>query len=200
MKIPDNAQHIDKLIKKYNFKFGAELGVRRGEFSIYLLSNNVNLQMACVDVWEDHPSLDEKHNHQSNYKTFIDSVDKYFGRVFILKMLTEQACQFFNDNSFDFVFIDATHTYNSVSSDIRLWAPKVKETGIISGHDYCMNFDKGGIIRAVKELDKDIIELSRGKSVDCNVDKTIELLGEGRSVADLQTGCWFVWKNKYANV
>jgi hypothetical protein len=34
------------------------------------------------------------------------------------------------------VFIDADHTYESITSDIQSWLPKVKVGGIISGHDY----------------------------------------------------------------
>ena len=47
-----------------------------------------------------------------------------------------EAVNQFEDASLDFVFIDATHTYESVSQDIRLWWPKVRPQGLFSGHDY----------------------------------------------------------------
>ena len=37
---------------------------------------------------------------------------------------------------FDLVFIDATHSEESVREDIQLWAPKVRPGGIVCGHDY----------------------------------------------------------------
>ena len=37
--------------------------------------------------------------------------------------------------SFDMVFIDAGHTYNEVSNDIKAWLPYARK--LISGHDYC---------------------------------------------------------------
>ncbi len=39
------------------------------------------------------------------------------------------------DNSIDFLYIDGNHEYESVKDDIRLYYKKVKEGGIISGHD-----------------------------------------------------------------
>ena len=42
----------------------------------------------------------------------------------------------FADESIDFVFIDADHSYESVKKDIEAWLPKIRKNGIISGHDY----------------------------------------------------------------
>lgn len=65
-----NAEHINKLIQEYSWTNGAELGVRRGDFSEYLLKNNPSLNMTCVDVWATDPSLNELHNHKQNYDIF----------------------------------------------------------------------------------------------------------------------------------
>jgi predicted O-methyltransferase YrrM len=45
------------------------------------------------------------------------------------------ACKLYQDNSLDFVFIDASHEYQDVKEDIINWLPKVKIGGIIAGHD-----------------------------------------------------------------
>ena len=42
----------------------------------------------------------------------------------------------FEDNSVDFIFIDADHRYQSVKKDIESWYPKLKVGGIMAGHDY----------------------------------------------------------------
>lgn len=66
----------------------------------------------------------------------------------------------FPDNSLDFVFIDASHDYDSVKRDIKAWLPKVrKPNGIIAGHDYCEVWP--GVIKAVHEefgLDLEIVQ------------------------------------------
>lgn len=189
----DNSLHIEQLINTYNWELGAELGVRRGDFSLSLLKSNDNLFMYCIDVWEDDKSLNEKHNHKDNYNIFLKNTEKFRNRIVTLHMLTDNACNFVINKSLDFVFVDATHTYKSVKKDYMNWIPKLKDTGMLCGHDYCQAFDKGGVIRAVNELGN-FIALPRGNSVDCNVAKTLELLKENKNVADLHTGCWFIWK------
>ena len=46
------------------------------------------------------------------------------------------------------VFIDAAHDYDSVLADLKAWGPKVKECGIIAGHD----IDAEGVQRALAEM------------------------------------------------
>jgi hypothetical protein len=52
------------------------------------------------------------------------------------------------DESLDFVFIDANHTFDYVMQDIIEWSKKVRPGGMVSGHDYfrCRNF---GVVPAV---------------------------------------------------
>jgi predicted O-methyltransferase YrrM len=55
----------------------------------------------------------------------------------------------FKDNYFDFVFIDASHDYANVKSDIETWMPKVKPGGILGGDDYHDSWK--GVFKAVDE-------------------------------------------------
>lgn len=50
---------------------------------------------------------------------------------------TVAASEQIEDGSLDWLFIDADHTYEGVTSDIVAWWPKLKPGGLISGHDYC---------------------------------------------------------------
>lgn len=56
----------------------------------------------------------------------------------------------FEDNSIDFCFVDANHTYEFVKKDIEAFLPKMKKGGIIAGHDY--NNSHPGVIQAVNEI------------------------------------------------
>jgi predicted O-methyltransferase YrrM len=56
----------------------------------------------------------------------------------------------FEDESVDFVYIDACHEYAKVRLDILAWIPKVKPGGVVAGHDY--NASHRGVIRAVDEI------------------------------------------------
>jgi predicted O-methyltransferase YrrM len=51
-------------------------------------------------------------------------------------MTSEEAAKQFPDESIDFVFIDGDHSYEGCAKDIDLWYPKLKEGGLLSGHDY----------------------------------------------------------------
>ena len=64
------------------------------------------------------------------------------------KMDATQASTQYNNNSLDFVFIDADHSYEAVKNDILHWYPKVKVNGMIGGHDEMHE----PVSRAVKEI------------------------------------------------
>jgi len=43
------------------------------------------------------------------------------------------------DARYDFVYLDAAHTYSSVKEELEVYYGKVKPGGIFAGHDYCTN-------------------------------------------------------------
>jgi len=65
------------------------------------------------------------------------------------------------DKYFDLIYVDANHHYEHVKHDILICLPKLKENGIICGHDYLINSNTlfGGVDMAVREIfpDKTII-------------------------------------------
>jgi hypothetical protein len=75
-----------------------------------------------------------------------------------------KAAQCLPDNSLDFVFIDADHSYEGCSADIAAWAPKVKPGGLVGGHDYDNPRLVGnGVKKAVDEyIEANGIELDLG--------------------------------------
>ena len=75
-------------------------------------------------------------------------------------MRSLDAAKIYINNSFDFVFIDADHSYKGAVLDIRHWYPKVKVGGWIGGHDYG-HPRIGEVKKAVDEVfTEDKIELS----------------------------------------
>jgi len=69
------------------------------------------------------------------------------------------------DLSFDFVYIDASHAYKSVQQDCWAWWPKVKNGGVLCGHDYRLDWENmkdatpawknsHGVVKAVDEFVK----------------------------------------------
>jgi predicted O-methyltransferase YrrM len=43
---------------------------------------------------------------------------------------------------FDFIFIDADHSYKGVQSDFRVWSPMLKEGGLVAFHDTNQEFSR----------------------------------------------------------
>lgn len=61
---------------------------------------------------------------------------KYEHKITWIKEKSVDAVRFITDNSLDFVYIDGDHAYKHITEDIFLYYPKVKERGLLSGHDY----------------------------------------------------------------
>jgi predicted O-methyltransferase YrrM len=53
-----------------------------------------------------------------------------------LKLNTVEAADLFDDESLDFIFLDASHLKQDVLNDLNAWWPKLKKGGLFGGHDY----------------------------------------------------------------
>ena len=129
-----------------NWKSGAELGVWYGETFKYVVNNCPNLTMLGVDLYEQQPNNDgpqkyypgedgHKWEHEKYYNDMIKFCETTSGRASIFKGTTVDAAKTVEDNSLDFVFIDADHSFNGVDTDITHWFSKVKTGGYVIGHD-----------------------------------------------------------------
>jgi hypothetical protein len=63
------------------------------------------------------------------------------------------------NESLDWVYIDADHSYEGIKSDYNAWYDKVRVGGIISGHDYGLNGDCEGVKQFIDELTESGIEM-----------------------------------------
>ena len=64
-------------------------------------------------------------------------------------MTSIEASKLYEDNSLDFVLIDAAHDYENVKEDIKHWFPKVKKGGVMAGDDY--HYTWPGVVKAADE-------------------------------------------------
>jgi hypothetical protein len=74
-------------------------------------------------------------NSDGIYELFKKNVHSYLDIVEIKKGKSSQMISSISDKSIDFCFIDASHLYHDVYEDIKLILPKMKEGGILAGHD-----------------------------------------------------------------
>ncbi len=146
------AKHFNEL----GFKKGAEIGVFDGYYSEILCREISGLSLYSIDGWDNYGGYRNGAYHielQKALKTAQDRLAKYDCKI--IQEFSKDAVKRFEDESLDFVFIDANHTYQYVKEDIELWTPKVRKGGIVSGHDYYVGKSgKMGVIEAVNEYIK----------------------------------------------
>ncbi len=79
-----------------------------------------------------------------------DKVVKQFPNITKIKKTSIIASNSFQVQSVPIVYIDASHTYESVKQDIKTWLPKIKGNNIIAGHDWNPKRFPG-VVQAVQE-------------------------------------------------
>ena len=86
---------------------------------------------------------------ESFYQTLLKNLDAYVlsNLVQLIDSDSIEASKLFQNNSIDLLFLDANHSYPYTTNELKAWIPKVKNGGIISGHDWPCD----GIQMAVKE-------------------------------------------------
>ncbi len=142
---------LENLIKKNKLKAGAELGVRAGENYYYLLAHCPDLELLGVDLFQiqpegcgeghrkrtfEKPEYGFSYDFESYYKFILELQEEFGPRAKFIRDWTTEAVKQVPDNSLDFIFIDADHSYKAVVKDIEDWTPKVKAGGYITGHDW----------------------------------------------------------------
>lgn len=94
----------------------------------------------AVDHWRGNPNVPRHQEIADRYDvfaTFQCNVANAGGLDIVkpLMMSSHDAATILKDDLFDLVFIDADHSYSSAIADIRSWWPKVREHGLLCGHD-----------------------------------------------------------------
>jgi SAM-dependent methyltransferase len=157
---------LDK-IKSHLGEIGTaiEIGTWRGDFANLMCSKLQPNKFYAVDPfalyegYTDKPDVNEfssQKNLDALAARVADRIGKMLpeGRSELLRDLSCNAVNQFDDNSVDLVYIDADHKYEPVLADIRAWYAKVKPGGILCGDDYIegSHIEKFGVIQAVKDF------------------------------------------------
>lgn len=130
----------------------AELGVDEGEFSKKILSICNPKKLHLIDSWGSKRYNEDKYfSVKDLFKEEID--DKI---VEINLGLSTEVVDSFENEYFDWVYIDTDHSYKMTFKELELYKTKIKDNGIIAGHDYIIgNWDgmvRYGVVEAVYEF------------------------------------------------
>ena len=122
---------------------GAEIGVKLGVYSDSLLSSWRGEELVSIDPWlsaDPDEYVDRSNVSQDEFDRYYEEtrerLSRHGSRSTIWRMTSVEAAAKVEDHSFDFVYIDARHDYESVKEDLEAWCAKVRPGGILAGHDY----------------------------------------------------------------
>ena len=139
----------------------AEIGTFRGDFSEAILKTVQPERLHLIDPWrhQDQPDYQSDvsnlsdRGHEDNLAhvrtRFADAIAD--GKIILHREFSPDAASAFADGSLDWVYIDGMHTLDAVRADLRVWKPKLREGGLILGHDYIETANYG-VIPAVDEF------------------------------------------------
>lgn len=170
-----NRTDLISLLENNKYKVGAEIGVYNGEFSSSLCKYVSGLKLYMVDpykVYKDKTVSDSQKVHDKRYE-MVEQIAKEYNTV-LLRMTSKEAISQIKE-PLDFVYIDANHTYDDVIWDVENWSKKVREGGIVAGHDFSFGY--------LNEVPRGVFEIA----IKLNVDELIVLEPESS---------WFFYKGK----
>jgi hypothetical protein len=125
------------------FSVGAEIGVSGGRFSKRLCNTVDGLKMYAIDPWESYDeSMESQWRMDRAHRRAVEKLSPL--NCEIIKDYSVEAAKGFDDESLDFVHIDANRSYWSVRQDLTAWTAKVRPGGIVSGCCYYNYKDVGG--------------------------------------------------------
>lgn len=140
----------------------AEIGVWAGDFSQLILKMCSPSELHLIDPWHHKPRYEgprygkRLEGGQAYLDGLYESVVARFAsssQVQIHRQTSIEAAEAFPAEYFDWIYLDADHSYEMVRADIEAWLPKVKRGGFITGDDYAVSggWWGDGVVRAVDE-------------------------------------------------
>ena len=130
----------------------AEVGVNKGNYSEQILKINNPKKLHLIDMWG---------NERYHEGLHLEVKDKFkeeirTERVEINHGMSTSVVEQFEDNYFDWVYIDTDHTYETTLTELQKFSKKLKPGGMIAGHDYLIgnwiSMFKYGVVEAVYEF------------------------------------------------
>lgn len=161
-KVPLQPKHVENcelllnrdqlLAKVKKDSIVAEIGVDEGKFSQLIQKKVKPRKFHLIDMWGSDRFHDGKFEAVKSY--FAKEIEE--DRVKIHKTMSTKAALDFEDDYFDWIYIDTDHSYETTRDELQLYAPKMKADGIMAGHDYRMgnwlSMYRYGVIEAVHEF------------------------------------------------
>ena len=118
-----------------------EIGVWRGDFSkeILVRYHHIIAEYVMIEPAEKITGSMTQELKQRLIEFPIQFPSVKFKHI---NELSIEAASLFSDEYFDWIYIDALHTYEGVRDDIQYYWPKLQRGGLFSGHDFTSKVSK----------------------------------------------------------
>lgn len=132
---------------------GVEVGVYYGKNAAQLLKAIPSLRLSLVDPYDEYDGYDDDGlwtgtSLKEIKKDAYHLLRPYEERTRWLYRMSADVTELFGLGSLDFVYVDGNHAYAYVLEDCWAWWSKIKEGGVLLGHDW----SQVGVARAVLEF------------------------------------------------
>jgi len=147
-----------------------ELGTFNGRTSANMALNSMESIIHTVDLPFDQDAnqtklslstikgLDERNFTGIKHKVFEEIPEIETRVIQYWHDTADLTSAVFENIKFDFIFIDASHAYEYVLHDSKFALSVLKDSGIILWHDYGGSCGWPGVIKAVNELENNILQ------------------------------------------
>ena len=143
---------------------GVEIGVFKGEFSKDLVEITQPKRLHLIDLWwkkfgEVYPDWGKytDYGKLTTAKAFQDAKNNVSKAADICLFQigdSRNVLRQYENNYFDWAYLDSSHNYETTIEELNILNRKVKNRGIISGHDFHPgeNAAHPGVVKAVSEF------------------------------------------------
>jgi len=146
---------FSKVIASRKPKIGVLVGVGFGGHPETILQRtNVEI-LYGIDPYQHRDDYEDPFNlpqseFEELYRFTLKRMERFGTRYQHIRKTSIEAAEEVRDD-LDFTYIDGDHSYKAVLEDLSTWSAKIRNGGILGGHDYeCPDFP--GVKRAVDEF------------------------------------------------
>lgn len=125
------------MLRGMDVQRGVEIGVYKGKYTEIIMSKMPDLELYAVDafkVYGKYKDYEVTDLETEALKQTQERADKCGFKI--IQAWSLDAAKQFEDESLDFMFLDANHDFVHVAEDLNAWTPKIKKGGIVAGHDF----------------------------------------------------------------
>jgi len=131
----------------------ADLGTFQGRSAILvadgLRTNNLDGKVITVDLFNEKGMTDRTVQGSEEAARANITEKGLDDRIEVVVGYTALTADLFKNEEFNFVFIDADHTYQGCMDDFLAWSPLVRRGGLIAFHDA----NRSDVLKVLSELD-----------------------------------------------